>query len=196
MQLNNRTKMRWVWLLVVIVILMNGVGAIAATNDESYAGNQLQQLGILTGYSDGTLGLERNITRAEVATMMVRVRGYSQGEVPGNVMAFTDIDMNHWAYKHVQNAYRLNMIQGYPDKSFRPGANIQYQEVVAIMVNTLGYQDALEGEWPMNYITKAKEIGVIPKTSQVEPTHIVTRGEMALIVWDTLLVKTSQNISK
>ncbi len=38
---------------------------------------------------------------------------------------------------------------------------------------------------------EAKELGVIPMSSQTDPTQIVTRGEMALIVWDTLLVKTT-----
>jgi hypothetical protein len=181
----------YVLIFAIITSIINGVTLSAATNDESYAGNQLQQLGVLTGYSDGSLGLDRNITRAEVATMMVRIQGYGSRTVPGETKKFSDITTGHWAYNHVQNAYRLNMIQGYPNQSFQPEANIRYQEVVAIMVNTLGYKEQLVGEWPMNYINKAKEIGVIPANSQTDPAHIVTRGEMALIVWDTLLVKTT-----
>ena len=187
----GKKKIIYIYVLIVTILMsgINGVELFAATNDESYAGNQLQQLGVLTGYSDGSLGLDRNITRAEVATMMVRIRGYGSRTAPGETKEFSDITTGHWAYNHVQNAFRLNMIQGYPDQSFQPEANIRYQEVVAIMVNTLGYKEQLTGEWPMNYINKAKEIGVIPANSQTDPGHIVTRGEMALIVWDTLLVK-------
>ncbi len=189
----QKVKNYYTYMVVLILIasMISGPSLLAATNDQSYAGNQLQQLGVLTGYADGSLGLDRKITRAEVATMMVRIRGYANGNVAGETMNFTDINDSHWAYNHVQNAYRLNMIQGYPDQSFQPEANIRYQEVVAIMVNTLGYKDQLVGEWPMNYITKAKELGVIPMSSQTDPTQIITRGEMALIVWDTLLVKTT-----
>ena len=188
----KRKKHIYIYSLVFMLIMssLNGTKLLAVTNDESYAGNQLQQLGVLNGYSDGSLGLDRNITRAEVATMMVRIKGYGSRAVAGENKNFTDINNTHWAYTNVQNAYRLKMIQGYPDQTFKPEANIRYQEVVAIMVNTLGYQAQLVGEWPMNYINKAKEIGVIPASSQVDPTHVVTRGEMALIVWDTLLVKT------
>ena len=162
---------------------------LAASNTENYAGNQLQQLGVLKGYEDGSLKLDQNIRRSEVATMMVRIRGFADRDVEGNSMNFTDVASSHWAYRNIQNAYKLSIIQGYPDNSFKPESNILYQEVVAMMVNTLGYKDDISGEWPDNYITKAKELGVIPKDSQVLPDKIVTRGEMALIIWDTLLIK-------
>ncbi|MBN2221283.1 MAG: S-layer homology domain-containing protein [Vallitaleaceae bacterium] len=161
----------------------------AASNTENYAGNQLQQLGVLKGYEDGSLKLDQNIRRSEVATMMVRIRGYADSDAQGSGLNFTDVASSHWAYKNIQNAYKLSIIQGYPDNSFKPESNILYQEVVAMMVNTLGYKEDISGEWPNNYISKAKELGVIPKDSQVSPDKIVTRGEMALIIWDTLLVK-------
>ena len=73
--------------------------------------------------------------------------------------------------------------------SFKHLGNITYAEVVAIMVNALGQQENLEGEWPYNYIDKAKAIGVIPSDSSEDPSKVITRGEMSVIVWDTLLVK-------
>lgn len=162
---------------------------IAASNTESYAGNQLKQLGVLTGYEDGSLKLDQNIRRSEVATMMVRIRGYADQQAEGSGANFTDVASSHWAYRNIQNAYKLGIIQGYPEGVFKPESNILYQEVVAMMVNTLGYKEDVSGTWPDNYISKAKELGVIPKDSQISPQKIVTRGEMALIIWDTLLVK-------
>lgn len=176
-----------VLLMMIMFIGMNNIKAV--TDDEYFAGNQLKQLGILKGYPDGTLKLEQSISRSEVATMMVRVRGYENKNIDIAGKEFLDVDKTYWAYGHVQNAYKLQIIQGYPDNTFRPLNNISYSEVVAIMVNSLGYRNTVVGDWPYNYINKAKEIGVIPKNSEVSPTKIITRGEMALIVWDTLLVK-------
>jgi hypothetical protein len=89
----------------------------------------------------------------------------------------------------IQNASILKLIQGYPDKRFKPKNEITYAEVVAIMVNAQGQQNNLVGEWPDNYLDKAKSLGIIPKTTVIDPKKIVTRGEMSVIVWDTLLVK-------
>lgn len=166
------------------------INSFGATDKEIYAGNQLRTLGILMGYEDGTLRLDNNITRGEVAALVVRMLGYGQNkEVPGDDKTFTDLPKNYWGYKEVQKAFRLRVINGYPDDTFKPTNNISYVEVVAIMVNSLGKNQNLEGVWPENYITRGKEIGVIPKDSTVLPDKIVTRGEMAVIMWDTLLVK-------
>lgn len=181
--------------IVLMFILVSQMATVqGATTDEAYAANQLKQLGVLTGYPDGSLRLDQTISRSEVATMMVRVRGYgssSPSSVPGTGKNFSDVATSYWAYNHIQNAYKLEIISGYPEGDFKPLSNITYQEVVAIMVNTLGYKESLQGEWPNNYLNKARELGIIPSGSQVEPTKIVTRGEMSLIVWDTLLVKLS-----
>jgi hypothetical protein len=187
-----------VWALVMVAVFMmtgmlNSLTLHGVTDDEYFAGNQLKQLDILKGYSDGTLKLENSITRAEVATIMVRVKGYENRDINKDGKSFKDVATSYWAYKNIQNAYKLDMIQGYTDSSFKPLNNITYAEVVAIMVNSLGYKSSLTGEWPNNYLNKAKEIGVIPSTSKVSSTKIVTRGEMALIVWDTLLVKLSSD---
>lgn len=160
-----------------------------ATSQESYAGNQLRILGILRGYEDGTLRLDQPIVRAEVAALTVRMLGFEDKEVEGEGREFTDVEEAYWGYGVVQKAYKLQVIQGYPDMSFKPLGNITYAEVVAIMVNALGHKETIEGEWPDNYLNKGKELGVIPPDSTVEAGKVITRGEMAVIVWDTLLVK-------
>lgn len=186
---NRNLEMKVIVLMLIIILSMNHTSIYAVTSDEYFAGNQLKQLGVLKGYPDGTLKLEKSISRSEVATIMVRVRGYENSDIQLEGRAFTDVAVGNWAYQNIQNAYKLKIIQGYPDLSFKPLNDISYAEVVAIMVNTLGYKEKVVGNWPENYINKAKELGVIPANSTVDPKKIITRGEMSLIVWDTLLVK-------
>lgn len=174
---------------MVLIMLVLSVSSFGTTEEEAYAGNQLRTLGILTGYPDGTLGLSDNITRCQVATMTIRILGYEDVEVLGQGKDFIDMSKSHWAYDYVQNAYKLSVISGYPGDEFRPDNDIAYAEVVAIMVNALGEQNNMEGTWPNNYLNKAKDLGIIPADSQVDPTKLVTRGEMSVIVWDTLLVR-------
>jgi len=185
----KNVKMKLMVLMLMLILTVNNTFVYAVTSDEYFAGNQLKQLGILKGYTDGTLKLEKPISRAEVATIMVRIRGYENSSINLEGIDFTDVTTSYWAYLNIQNAYKLEIIHGYPDLSFRPLNNISYAEVIAIMVNTLGHKDNIVGNWPENYITKAKELGVIPANTNEDPERVITRGEMSLIVWDTLLVK-------
>lgn len=176
-------------LMAVMLSVLMIIPVSAATGEESYAGNQLRILGILRGYEDGSLRLDQSIVRSEVAALTVRILGYENEEVEGEGRDFTDVEQEYWAYDVIQKAFKLQVIQGYPDMSFKPFGEITYAEVVAIMVNALGKQDELEGEWPENYISRAKEIGIIPANSNEDANKVITRGEMSVIVWDTLLVK-------
>jgi len=175
--------------LVMVMIILSMVPVAAATSQQSYAGNQLRILGILRGYEDGSLKLDQPIVRAEVAALTVRILGYEDKVIEGDGRAFTDVEETYWASDVIQKAFKLDVIQGYPDLTFKPLGNITYAEVVAVMVGALGEQEDLAGEWPDNYLDKAKAIGVIPKDSDEDPSKVITRGEMSVIVWDTLLVK-------
>lgn len=184
-----KNKVKSTFLIMIIIVQLFSTNIFAATEEEIYTGNQLSILGILKGYTDGSLQLDNNILRSEVATLTVRILGYEDTIVVGNEKKFTDVTTKHWAYNNIQNAFKLNIIQGYPTGEFKPQSNITYAEVVAIMVNALGKGKDIEGKWPDNYLNKGKDLGVIPKNSTVNPDKVVTRGEMAVIVWNTLLVK-------
>lgn len=162
------------------------------TKEQYYAGNQLQVLGILKGYGGGDLRLEKPIKRVEVAALTVRIMGYENSDIEkieGFQKVFTDIETTYWGYPYIQKASKLEIINGYGDDTFRSENSISYAETIAIMINALGYKEEIVGEWPMNYINKAKEIGVIPAKDEIDPNKKVTRGEMALIVWDSILVR-------
>lgn len=178
--------------LCSLILMLNLIGQpiTAATATQTYAGNQLRTLGVLIGTGNGNLQLDDNITRAQVATIMVRILKDKLVINPEG-KAFSDVPKKHWGKDYIQQAYKIGMISGYPDNTFGPDKNIRYAEVVAIMVNALGQKDNLNPEltWPENYLSKAKELGIISANGNPAPDKIVTRGEMALIVWDTLLVK-------
>lgn len=176
---------------IVLLIFWTGDQILAATpTAQVYAGNQLRTLGILKGSGDGSLQLENNITRAEVATIMVRILTESP-IVNLEPKTFFDVSAQHWGRDYIQKAYQIGIIQGYSDGSFAPENKISYAEVLTIMVNALGQKDSLNPElnWPENYIVRAKELGIVPAGGSTPFDKVITRGEMALIVWDTILVK-------
>ena len=94
----------------------------------------LANLGILNGYQDGTFGPQRNITRAELATILARFCGDSKNNI---VDRFNDIS-GSWARKYINQAAEAGLIYGYTDGTFRPDRNITRAETIAMVNRILG----------------------------------------------------------
>jgi len=54
--------------------------------------------GIMSGYSDKTFRPEKNLTRAELATIAVKAAKLKQ---PAYIREFSDVPRSHWAYKSI-----------------------------------------------------------------------------------------------
>ncbi|GAA0862203.1 hypothetical protein GCM10008917_06650 [Paraclostridium tenue] len=92
--------------------------------------NYLASKGLLNGYEDGTFRPENPITRAEVATILVR----SNSNIKQNLKkVFPDISDNHWASKYIEKAAELGYMVGYEDGSFKPDKVITRGETVVTL---------------------------------------------------------------
>lgn len=180
-------KISIIGILIMAFLIQPGY---AATEEQNKAGNQLRLLNIYRGYEDGTLQLDNQIRRSEMATLMVRTLGYENQVVVGREpVEFSDVTNDYWANDMIQKASQLKLFAGYPDGSFQPEANISYAETLALMIRALNMDGTVTGEWPNNYIAKAKELHIISQDSAEDPGQPVTRGEVAVFIWNTLLVK-------
>lgn len=153
------------------------------------AGNYLKALGIYKGYEDGTLGLEKNITRAEFATLAVRILGLeNQQQQKKGATVFNDIGADFWGSGYINIAVERNLVKGYPeDNTFRPQGNITYAEALTVLVRLLGYESSVEGEWPNSFINKSQELGITGDLSYA-PDHVVNRGDIAILIFNSLSV--------
>ena len=108
--------------------------------------------GYIAGYKDGTFGGNKNITRAEFVSMLVRFLGEDQGS-----MSFTDVPRNHWAAKDIAIAASQGWVAGYSDGTFKPNQSITRAEAMSIInrvlnrgvnekSNIMGFKI-----WPDNY---------------------------------------------
>ncbi|MCX5975277.1 MAG: S-layer homology domain-containing protein, partial [Coprothermobacterota bacterium] len=120
--------------------------------------------GVMNGYPDGTFGPERSITRAELATVMVRARGlFSLIVAPPT---FPDI-AGHWAAGNVEAAQRASFITGYPSGDFRPDQTITRAETVTLIDRSFGrgpligtgltplYSDVPSVHWAFSWVAEA-----------------------------------------
>ena len=92
----------------------------------------LSRAGIINGYTDGTFRPGKNITRAEMATIIAKF-----ADLTGTGSSFTDI-AGHWAKKNIETAVYNGWINGYTDGTFRPDRNITRAETVAMINRVLG----------------------------------------------------------
>ena len=94
----------------------------------------LTNAGILNGYPDGNFAPNGNITRAEFAAMAVRFFTDEEEDVKGD--SFPGID-DHWANYEINLAYAKDIIEGYPDGTFKPDQEITRAEAVTIVNRVL-----------------------------------------------------------
>ena len=89
---------------------------------------------IVEGYPDDSFRPNGNITRAEFAAMAVRF--FTGEDVDVNDNVFPDVQ-DHWANYEINLAYAHDLIQGYPDGTFRPDQEITRAEAVTIVNRVL-----------------------------------------------------------
>lgn len=106
----------------------NNYTDVVKTRWSNKAISTLSNIGILTGFPDGSFGPAQTITRAQFATIVYRFYNvkYSGPD------KFTDI-AGHWAQSSI-NAIAVNdWIKGYEDSTFGPNRNITRAEAVTII---------------------------------------------------------------
>ncbi|MCD7947621.1 MAG: InlB B-repeat-containing protein [Oscillospiraceae bacterium] len=95
----------------------------------SLAVGTLTDLGILTGYPDGTFRPNQSITRAEFAAIAAQFDSLTLT----SGTAFSDVPESHWAAQYINSAYVKGWVSGYSDYSFQPEHGITRAEMVTVV---------------------------------------------------------------
>ncbi len=94
--------------------------------------DSLSAIGLISGYPNGNFGPLDPISRAEYVTIFTRCFEPQKLDLP-----FTDAQ-GHWAYEQLSTAVSYGWLNGYPDGTLRPDADITRAEAVAIANRVLG----------------------------------------------------------
>ena len=153
--------------------------------------NELVARGVINGYLDNTFKPTNDITRAEMAKMLVTAAKLNnEVESNKNKEIFSDVTSKHWAIGYINVAYKNDYIVGYGDGTFAPDDNVTYAEAITMVVRMLGYKSAVEakGEWPDNYIKKAESLKLLSNVdfSTSKKNYNATRGDVANLIWNAL----------
>lgn len=168
---------------------------VSANEIYSMAVSTLNVMGVINGYEDGTFKPEQNVTRAEFTAMLMRTLNYGKtGSTSAADLPFTDIDDNdtsiNWAIPNINTAYGMGIINGYEDSTFRPNANVAFEEAIKMIVCTLGYGNNVDvnvDPWYANYIAIAAQIGLTKNANKLGAAGTpATRACIAQLLYDCL----------
>lgn len=155
---------------------------------------ELMNRHIVNGFPDETYRPDENVTRAQMAKMIVEGKNLKNNGRDIN-SAFSDLSNEHWAYSYIQTAVENNMIIGYPDGTFEPEKNVTYAEAIAMILRAMNVENSMKDKsWPTAYITEATKQGLLKDIEYTSANDNATRGNIALALY-RMLQKEDEKIS-
>ncbi|MGB9794609.1 5'-nucleotidase C-terminal domain-containing protein [Caldisericum exile] len=135
---------KFISVFVVLFLLVTFIPALPKqqfANATTYGNVDLDVLverGVLQGYPDQSLHLERTLTRAEFAKMIVKAFPYDF--IPWfnlSKYTFKDTPKDFWASPYIETLARAKVFMGYPDGTFKPNSPITLDEAVLVLSRAL-----------------------------------------------------------
>ena len=166
---------------------------------------QLAERSIINGKTENLFEPHSTMTRAELATIMVKGLGLP---IKGNDI-FTDVTENDWFYNYVNTAYSYGIIKGVSDTEFEPNGTITREES-AVMVaraaklcgmNTeveafearnilAGFSDYVKASaWAVGSLAFCYDNEILSDDEmEIKPKEAVTRAEIAQMLYNMLSI--------
>ncbi len=164
--------------------------------------NRLDQENIIKGYTKYNYYPDKNITRAEFCSMVIKALGMEERK-PEKFYSFYDVDRNYWAWNYIQNAVNLGIFNPSDEGYFYPDANITRSDVIVFLANLLRTENITRDEalyalnsnyndyedipdWLKVSAGKAEKIDVIakepPRENYLDYDKYVSRAQAAVFL--------------
>ncbi len=169
--------------LIMVVMLLIGImpASMAATKT---AGEELRDLGLLTGDTEGNLMEDKYLTRSEMMVILARMLGeFDEAENYMRKSTFTDGN-NHWAERYVAYAQMRGWTSGMGNNEFGYEMKHTAQQAAVFMLKTLGYIADTDFTWTTAF-QKATQLDLFDDVD-VEPSEDIIRGDLFRVMMRTL----------
>ena len=158
--------------------------------------NKLKELNITNGIGNGAFGFNKEITRAEFLTFLIRLQGHELDKTQNTEM-FKDVQVADWFYTYINIGLKNKTIikSDYNDNGFQPNKPITRVEMAVMIVRAMEYDylAAAVNNQPsqfkdvkqrVGYIELAKDLGIINGRSKeiFDPAAKATKQEAAAML--------------
>lgn len=136
--------------------------------------------GLVTGYDNGTFGVDNEINRVEALKVIME---YWDVEDPSETMElnFTDIETETWYQVPLEKALSLEIINGYPDGSFQPDNSVNRVEALKMVLlsGEISIPASDDEYWYAGYLDYAIQKALLTSSEDgdYDPQATLTRGE-------------------
>ena len=169
-----------------------GGGTITIPDDVPTGLNGKDHYAYVVGYPDGMVYPQKNITRAEVATIFFRLLEDETREANMTKSnSYNDMKEGAWYTCAVSTLSKMGIIKGYEDGSFKPDASISRAEFAAIAARfdpdgdkTPATFSDVSSHWAKDEISIAANHGWIKgyEDGSFKPDQKITRAETMTLV--------------
>ena len=188
---------------MLLSVMVMGTGAAFTDEDEfspqyQEAAEVLTNLKVIQGYEDGSYFLpQRNITRAQVATMIYRA---ATGDVNDTQVGqyvdydqFNDVSATDWHAGYVNYCANAELIKGFTPDTFGPNKNVTGYQVLAMILRAVGYDqnDEFTGSgWEIRTASIAESLGILDNVQDATLGQPATRELVAELIFQAMIVPT------
>jgi len=170
-------------LLVAITMVFSMFASVAFAADQELTTQQkfdaLKEAGIVSGFPDGSAGLDKNMTRAQFAKVLTLIN-----ELEANAAAstYSDVSANHWAKGFIGAVTAEKLMNGVGNNKFDPNGNVTIEALAKTLVLSLGLEPVEGAEvagasaWAAGYVQAALDAKLIPAVASYKTA--ATRGQL------------------
>ncbi|MEH2053577.1 S-layer homology domain-containing protein [Nostoc sp.] len=198
--------MRQLSITLSLVALLQNLPAIAQAPESTsgISSDSIQQVTAakwMTNFPDGKFYPERLLSRAELASIMVKAFRLDKREaVNKENLVIPDVPRSYWAFNNIQTVLKTDIMKGYRGNEFFPNQKVTRAEALAIFAQAYGvfqFPDEAVNEilashpdeksipvWARKAIATVATEGFLNTDAQgnISPLKPVTRGDMAYVL--------------
>lgn len=180
-------------LLCAILLVPQLVTGVLAAPSSQDAQMVIRALGIMNGDEQGNLSLEKNVSRAEFAKMLIAASAYKDAVQSGApASSFSDVPSTHWAASYIRLAAQNGWMTGYSNGTFKPSGIITYEEGASAVLKLLGYDASdLTGTYPSAQIAKFTSLSLNDGLT-VSQGQTLTRMQCMYIFYNLMSAKNKE----
>ncbi len=171
-------------------------------DDNNYiAISNLYDMGIISGYPDGTFRPDNELNRAELLKILVESY-YGTPDEYTYRNCFTDVG-TEWYAKYVCYSKAQGWINGYSDGTFRPANSVNKVEALKMILEVFEqeiipasgaiFQDVSSGQWYSDYVNTAKELGLLEEIGNYYPSSNISRGGVSENIYRLVVLTLNSN---
>lgn len=171
-------------LMMIIIVCFPPTGRAeeASGSDAAQQYAELQQKGILEGFADGSAGLERKMSRAELAAALVRLLKLKR---ESGIPSYEDTSA-HWAHEqgYIEAVTAAKLMEGTKERVFDPDGNVTLEQLAAALVRALGLAPVADAQikgkasdWAVGFVAAAVQEKLLdehPDYTQAATRNVLT----------------------